>query len=46
MIGDNIGPLIWQGILAKARAFIASYWLIGVALVCMGLALYIAGNVE
>jgi len=31
MIGDNIGPLIWRGIIARVRSLAADYWFVAIA---------------
>ena len=43
MIGDNIGPLIWQGIKNRAREWGADYWLIAVSLVLFFAGLWVGG---
>lgn len=43
MIGDNIGPLIWQGIKNRAREWGADYWLIALALVLFFAGLWVGG---
>ncbi len=44
MIGDNIGPLIWKGIAAKVRKFVADWWPIPVALAALVAALWIGAS--
>lgn len=43
MIGDNIGPLIWQGIKNRVRGIVADYWLIALALVLFVAGLWVGG---
>jgi len=43
MIGDNNGPLIWQGIKNRVREWVADYWLIAVSLVLFFAGLWVGG---
>lgn len=44
MVQERIGEMIAKGISARAREFLEQYWLIGAAIVFMGLALAFAGD--
>lgn len=43
MIGDNIGPLIWRGIVERVRGIAADYWLLAAALVLFLAAIWVGG---
>ena len=44
MTGDNIGPLIWQGIKNRVRGVVVDYWLIALALVLFAAGLWEEGT--
>ena len=43
MIGDNIGPLVWRGIVERVRGIAADYWLIVASLVLFVAGLWVGG---
>ena len=43
MIGERMGEMIWNGIVARVRGIAADYWLIAVALVLFVAGLWVGG---